>query len=181
MFKALGIAVFVLSCAGNGWTADALSLAKVQAAAGSTIEIPITLKDVSGTRLGSDASPIQALALRVAAEPAEAVRSMTMKRAGVTGRLQPQFEHSQKDDAGAMYLVSFSANKARIVLRLDPEDGGDEIGRIVVTLAPDLARGTVIRLSIDPDTATLSNEGGTLSEQTSDGTLQLMDGAIVIR
>lgn len=161
--------------------ADVLTLGRIEARAGSVAEVPILLRDVSGTALGSDAAPIQALALRVVAEPKEAVQSLSLKRAGVTARLQPQFEHSQKAENGAIYLVSFNARKARLVLRLDPDDGGDEIGRIVVSLSPDLAAGTVIRLSIDPTTAILSDEGGTVSEQSGDGTLHLTDGAIVIR
>lgn len=178
----LSVILFLLSLSACPlFGADILTLGRIEAKAGSVVEVPLLLKDVSGTALGSDATPIQALALRVVAEPKEAVQSLSLKRTGVTARLQPQFEHSQKDEDAAIYLVSFNARKARLVLRLDPEDSGDEIGRIVVTLSPDLATGTVIRLSIDPTTATLSDEGGTRSEQTSDGTLQLMDGAIVIR
>jgi hypothetical protein len=181
MPKVLVFSLALVVCAGSAWPADVLSLGKVEARAGATVEIPITLKDVGGTRLGSDTAAIQAVAFRVNAEPQEAVRSITFRRSGVIAKLLPQFEHSLKDDASATYLVSFSASKARIALRLDPDDAGDEIARVIVNLAPDLAAGAEIRLSIDPVTATLSNETGTLSEQTSDGTLQLIDGAIVIR
>ena len=93
---------------------------------------------------------------------------------------RPQFEHWLKTDNSLSYLVAFNSSKAKVSVRANPDDGGDEIGRVVVELAPHLAAGTVIRLSIDPLTATLSNEGGTLSEQHSDGTLQLIDGAIVV-
>jgi hypothetical protein len=162
------------------FAADAISLGRAEARPGTSVEVPVTLKDNSGTRLGSDAAPIQAIAFRVIAEPKEAVVSITFRRTGAVQRLTPQFEHSVKTDNSVSYLVAFSSAKAKLNLRANPDDAGDEIGRVVIELAPHLAAGTVVRLSIDPLTATLSNEGGTLSEQHADGTLQLIDGAIVV-
>ena len=181
MYKALGAFIAAIAVSATGvFAADVLSLGRANARPGGQVEVPITLKDVSGTRLGSDAAAIQAIAFRVVAEPKEAVRSVTFRRSGAIQRLTPQFEHSLKTDNSVSYLAAFSSAKAKVTLRVDPDDAGDEIGRVIVELAPRLAAGTVIRLSIDPLTATLSNEGGTLSEQQGDGTLQLIDGAIVV-
>ena len=180
MRKARGAFIALAFSATGVFAADSISLGRADARPGSTVEVPVTLKDSSGTRLGSDGAPIQAVAFRVIAEPKEAVSSITFRRGGVLQRLTPQFEHSQKTDNSVSYLVAFSSAKAKMNLRANPDDAGDEIGRVVVELAPHLAARTVVRLSIDPLTATLSNEGGTLSQQHADGTLQLIDGAIVV-
>ena len=180
MYKALGAFIALAFSATGVFAADSISLGRAEARPGTTVEIPVTLKDSSGTRLGSDGAPIQAIAFSVIAEPKEAVASITFRRSGALQRLTPQFEHSLKADNSVSYLAAFSSAKAKMKLRTNPDDAGDEVGRVIVELAPHLAAGTVVRLSIDPLTATLSNEGGTQLEQNADGSLQLIDGAIVV-
>src|SRR5690349_14815356 len=80
--------------AGRAAAQDVITVGTVTADNGPTVEVPVSLRDVSGTPLGMDqpaASRIQAFSIRVTYSPASAVSSVTFSRAGVTANLQPIF------------------------------------------------------------------------------------------
>ena len=58
----------------------------------NTVDVPVYIRDVSGTPLGKDqpaGSKIQSISIRVTYAPAAAVQSVTFSRAGITAGLTP--------------------------------------------------------------------------------------------
>ena len=94
---ALLLALFAATSA-LGQAADSVTVGTVNvAAAGSTVDVPVYIRDVSGTPLGIDQPPgsrIQSYSLTVNYAPAAAVQSVTFTRAGITAPLTPTFESS---------------------------------------------------------------------------------------
>src|SRR5437899_12660882 len=79
-------------------TADTVTVGTVSlASAGSTVDVPVFIRDASGTPLGIDQPPgsrIQSYSLTVNYAPTSAVQSVTFTRAGITAPLTPAFESS---------------------------------------------------------------------------------------
>ncbi|HEV2718394.1 MAG TPA: hypothetical protein VG323_00125, partial [Thermoanaerobaculia bacterium] len=78
--------------------ADVVTVGSVAlASAGATVDVPVFIRDTSGTPLGIDQPPgsrIQSYSLTVNYSPATAVQSITFTRAGITAPLTPAFESS---------------------------------------------------------------------------------------
>ena len=77
--------------------ADVVTVGTVNGASGGTIDVPVFIRDTSGTPLGIDQPPgsrIQSYALTVSYSPASSVQSITFTRAGITAPLTPTFESS---------------------------------------------------------------------------------------
>src|SRR5438067_6155991 len=61
-------------------------------ASSNTVDVPVFIRDVSGTPLGQDrpaGSKIQGISIRVFYAPAAAVQSVTFTRAGIAAGLNP--------------------------------------------------------------------------------------------
>src|SRR5438477_12791122 len=59
---------------------------------GSVVDVPVSIRDVSGTPLGIDrpaGSKIQAFSIKVSYAPASAVSAITFSRSGITAGLTP--------------------------------------------------------------------------------------------
>ena len=68
---------------------DAVTVQTVTASS-NTVDVPVFIRDVSGTPLGRDqpaGSKIQGISIRVLYAPASAVQSVTFTRAGITANL----------------------------------------------------------------------------------------------
>src|SRR5690242_11645326 len=64
---------------------------------GTSIDVPVYIRDTSGTPLGIDQPPgsrIQSYSIKVNYSPAASVQSVTFTRAGITSPLTPSFESS---------------------------------------------------------------------------------------
>lgn len=161
--------------------ADELALAAATAAPGATVRLPVRLRDRPGTPLGADqpfGAAIQAFALRVRALPAGSVTAMTIRRAGVAATRTPLFESAPATADGAAFLVSFEEAKAPLV-GFSGRDG-TILAEVEVRLAAKLPPGTVIDLRLDPALSVLGNQAGTIEENTANGGLRLVDGAIEV-
>ncbi len=165
-------------------TPDVVTVATVNGPQFSTVDVPVFIRDSSGTPLGLDQPAgfhIQAYAIKVNYSPAVAVQSITFTRGGVTTSLTPASE-SSPSSAGAISLIdSFSEATNPIPLTLNGALPGNQVATLHVTLANTATPGTVITLTLDPTSLTqLSNDTGTVGEMVSNGALTLVSGAITV-
>ncbi|HEX3580439.1 MAG TPA: hypothetical protein VH087_01665, partial [Thermoanaerobaculia bacterium] len=56
---------------------------------------------------------------------------------------------------------------------------GNQVAKLHFTFAPGTPTGTVVTLTLDPSLTQLANQGGTTSETVNNGTLTLVNGAII--
>jgi hypothetical protein len=184
----LGIGTTLLmtsaALAGTISTPDTVTVATVLGPQFTTVDVPVLIRDASGTPLGLDQPPgfhIQAYAIKVNYSPASAVQSITFTRGGVTTSLTPASE-STPTSAGSISLIdSFSEATNPIPFTLNGALPGNQVGTLHVTLAASATPGTVITLTLDPSSLTqLSNDTGTVGEMVSNGALALVNGAITV-
>ena len=165
-------------------TADTVTVGTVSlASAGSTVDVPVFIRDVSGTPLGLDQPPgsrIQSYSLTVNYAPASAVQSVTFTRAGITAPLTPAFESSPSAPGTISLLDVFQESTNLIPFTLNGAPPGNQVGVLHVTIAPTATVGTTIALTLDPTLTQLANQAGTTTETTTNGSLTLVNGAIVV-
>ena len=165
-------------------TPDSVTVATVTGPQFSTVDVPVFIRDSSGTPLGLDQPAgfhIQAYAIKVNYSPAAAVQSITFTRGGITTPLTPASE-SSPTSAGSISLIdSFSEATNPIPLTLNGALPGDQVATLHVTLSPAATPGTIITLTLDPTSLTqLSNDTGTVGEMVSNGALTLVSGAVTV-
>ncbi len=154
----------------------------VAAPPGSTFDVPVFARDVSGTPLGVDqpaGSRIQSLAYKVTFSPAAAVASKLFARAGITAGLTPTFEATPGTATTASYLGTFDELSNPIPFTLDAAPPGNQVLKITVTLANAAPAGT-ITLVLDPTATLLANQAGSSEETLANGWLTLADGQITV-
>ncbi len=153
---------------------------------GNTVDVPIYVRDASGTALGRDQAAgarIQSFSIKVSYSPASSIQSATASRAGIAAGLHPVFgDNSFAQPGSATWFVNFSESTDLVPFNVNAAPPGDQVAHIVFTLSSSAAPGSSIALTIDPDPTktVLTNQGGTISESTSNGGLTLVDGAINI-
>ncbi|MEA2345595.1 MAG: hypothetical protein QOF63_3764 [Thermoanaerobaculia bacterium] len=170
--------------AGSISTPDVVTVATVTGPQFSTVDVPVFIRDSSGTPLGLDQPAgfhIQAYSIKVNYAPASAVQSITFTRGGVTTSLTPASE-SSPSSAGSISLIdSFSEATNPIPFTLNGALPGNQVATLHVTLAATATPGTIITLTLDPTALTqLSNASGTVGEMVSNGTLTLVNGSITV-
>jgi hypothetical protein len=132
--------------------------------------VPLYVQDVSGTPLGTDASPgnrIQAISFQISF-PAIAVTSASFTRAGALAGLTPAVEQTANGSGSIGWLASFKESTQPIPLTINAAIPGNRIGTLLLTLANGLANGLTVALTFKPGNTLLSNQGGTLEEATFD-------------
>jgi hypothetical protein len=163
---------------------DVITIGTVNAS-GPTVDMPVYIRDVSGTPLGMDQAPparIQAFSIRVLYSPAAAVSSVTFNRAGVTSGLSPTFETKPASAGAISLLASFQQSTTPIPFSLNAGSPGNLVAHLVFTLSSSAAPGTDIALALDGTTTQLTDDGGTAAtkETSGNGRLSLAGGAIHI-
>ena len=146
-----------------------------------TVDVPVFIRDVSGTPLGIDqpaGSRLQAYSLKVNYAPA--VSSITFSRAGITASLTPTFESSPSSPGSISLIDTFQESTNLIPFTVNAAAPGNQVGHLVVNVPPALPPGTVITLTLDSGLTQLTNEGGTTSETVGNGTLALINGSITV-
>ena len=165
-------------------TADTVTVGTVSlASAGSTVDVPVFIRDASGTPLGIDqpsGSRIQSYSLTVNYAPASAVQSVTFTRAGITAPLTPAFESSPSAPGTISLLDVFQESTNLIPFTSNAPLPGNQVGVLHVTIAPTATVGTTIALTLDPTLTQLANQAGTTSETVANNNLTLVNGAIVV-
>ncbi len=161
-----------------GGPADVLALGTVEADAGAAVEVPLYLRDLEGTPLGGGGEAIQGFAFRVDF-PAKAVASASFVQAGVTAGKTPVFPVVQAASDHLVVLLKFARASDPLALRPDAPAPGDLVGHLRLELATGLSAGTTVELVLD-GASILVNDDATVSESPARGSLDLVDGAVVI-
>jgi len=164
-----------------GQPADVVTVGSVIGASGGTVDVPVYVRDTSGTLIGIDqpfGSRIQSYGLTVNYSPAASVQAITFTRGGITVPLTPAFESSPATAGSITLLDSFNETTNLIPFTSNATLPGDQVGVLHVTVAPTAAIGSTITLTLDPTLTQLSNQAGSMRETTAAGNLLLVNGAI---
>ena len=160
---------------------DVVTVGTANGASGGTVDVPVFIRDTSGTPLGIDqpfGSRIQSYAITVNYSPASSVQSITFTRAGITAPLTPTFE-SSPSGAGTVTLIdTFSETTNLIPFTSNAAVPGNQIGVLHVAISPAAPFPSTITLTLDSTLTQLNNQGGTKTESTSINGLTLVNGAI---
>jgi len=179
---AVGV-LFVPAVVAQPTPSDVITVATVTGSSG-TIDVPVYIRDTAGTPLGIDQPPgsrIQSYSINVLYGPAAAVQSITFTRGGITQPLTPTFENSPAVPGVSIALLdTFDEGTNLIPFTSNAALPGNQVATLHVTLAPSVAPGTTITLTLDPVLTQLTNEGGTTSETVANQRLTLVSGAIVV-
>ncbi|MEA2346142.1 MAG: hypothetical protein QOF63_4311, partial [Thermoanaerobaculia bacterium] len=161
--------------------ADSITVGSVMAT-GTTVDVPVYIRDLSGTVLGTDqavSSRIQAFSMKVRWSPAAAVASVAFTRSGITSNISPASESRPSNATSASLVDSFQSTSS-IPFTSNGSLPGDVVAHLLVTLSASAPAGSAINLSLDPSVTTLANQAGTIEESAERGSLALVDGGISI-
>jgi hypothetical protein len=152
---------------------------------GGPVDVPVYIRDTSGTPLGRDqpaGSKIQSYSIKVDYSPASAVQSVSFTRAGITVPLTPTFENSPSAPGSVSLIGTFQESTNLIPFTLNATPPGDLVGHLVFTMAPSVARGQLITLTLDPTLTQLTDQSGSAATKESVGNanLLLVNGTISI-
>lgn len=160
---------------------DVVTVGSGTVAAGGTIELPVYIRDVSGTTLGSDATKIQALVLRFNLAPASMVSSVAFARAAGAAPLTPLYERTGTVTQGGVtsltYVGSFAASQS-LPLAPDGAAPGTRIGTLTVSVASGVNAGTPLSVTFDGQRTLLSNQAATITETAINRQLAFTAGQI---
>lgn len=164
---------------------DTVTVATVNGAIGSVVDVPVYIRDASGTPLGLDQPPgsrIQSYAIKVTYSPASAVQSVTFTRAGITSSLTPTFENSPASPGAISLLDTFQESTNLIPFTLDGALPGNKVAHLLVTVSPTAVVGSTITLTLDPTLTELTDEAGDppTIENSGNARLTLVNGAITV-
>src|SRR5687768_4835237 len=170
-----------------GGAADAQDVVTVGTvtASGTTVEVPIFIRDAGGTSLGIDrpaGSKIQSFSIKVVYEPVAAISSISIARDGITASLTPTSEFTPATANSVSILDTFPEATNLIPFTLNASAPGDRVAQLFVTLSASATPGTTISLMLDSALTQLTDAGGTAAtkESEANGQLQLVDGSIQI-
>jgi uncharacterized protein YjdB len=152
---------------------------------GSTVDVPVYIRDLSGTPLGIDrpaGSKIQSFSIKVSYAPASAVASIGFSRAGITAGLTPTSEFTPASAGSVSLLDTFSEASSPIPFTLNAGAPGNLVAHLTVNLSAAAQPGTAITLTLDPSLTQLTDSGGSAAtkETSANGQLSLVNGAINI-
>lgn len=189
--KAIAITVLILSALLPAAPAtaqvpqDVITVGSGATAPGAAVDIPLFIRDTSGTPLGIDqpsGSRIQSYSLKVTYAPAAAVQSVTFTRAGITQTLTPAFEASPAAAGSISLLDTFQESTNLVPFVSNAALPGNQVAHLVFNLSPSATPGTTITLTVDPVLTQLSDQTGTpaTKETVAAGNLALVNGAITV-
>ncbi|MBV8520020.1 MAG: hypothetical protein JO197_21690 [Acidobacteria bacterium] len=152
-------------------------------ASGSTVDVPVYIRDVSGTPLGMDrpaGSKIQSYSIKVTYAPTSAISSISFSRAGITANLTPTSEFTPATSNSVSLLDTFQESTNPIPFTLNAAAPGNQVAHLVVTLSASATPGSTITLTLDSSLTQLTDAGGSAAtkETVGNGQLHLVNGAI---
>lgn len=174
--------IALLFLAASARAQDVLTLGTGVAAPGGSASVPVSILDRTGTPLGTDAGTgnrIQGIAFKVFFPPS-LVSSVTFTRGGVAAGLTPLFETTLQGTGWISYVASFRETTNAIPLNPNPPAPGDTIGTLTVMIQPAAANGATVLLTLDPGSAMLSNQAGSVRETVAatNANLALVNGSV---
>jgi hypothetical protein len=166
-------------------TPDTVTVATVNGPVGSVVDVPVFIRDASGTPIGLDQPPgsrIQSYSIKVNYSPASSVQSISFSRAGITSSLTPTFESSPASAGAISLLDTFQESTNLIPFTLDGALPGNQVAHLLVTLSPTAPVGSTVTLTLDPTLTELTDEAGNPGtvETTTNGRLALVSGVITV-
>src|SRR5262249_50804596 len=132
--------------------ADTLTIGNLSAARGTTANVPVYVRDTSGSPLGMDqaaANRIQGIGFKVSYAPLASVTVVSFTRAGVLQGLTALYETTLTPAGSVGYVGSFAQSTNPIPFVSDASAPGSLIGYLNVTIAQNAPVGTPITLTID--------------------------------
>jgi uncharacterized protein YjdB len=177
-------ALVSLFTAGAVAAQDAVTVGTVTAS-GTTVDVPISIRDVSGTTLGIDqpaGSKIQSFSIKVTYAPANAVSAISIARDGITESLTPTSEFKPSTANSISILDTFPESTNPIPFTLNAAAPGNRVAHLSITLSASATPGTLISLTLDPALTQLTDTGGSAGtkETQANGRLQLVNGSVAI-
>lgn len=179
------IALLAILCAAPAVAQfDVVTVGTVNAS-GSTVDVPIYIRDGGGSPLGVDrpaGSRIQAFSIKVTYAPASAVTAATIGRAGITASLSPTSEFKPASPPSISILDTFEESTNPIPFSLNAPLPGNLVAHLVLTLSASAAPGSTITLTLDPALTQLTDQGGSAAtkETVANGALKVVNGAVNI-
>jgi hypothetical protein len=155
---------------------DVLTIGTTSATAGSSITVPVYLRDASGTALGADSGTgnrIQGIMLQVTTTPPVAGMSITFEPGGALQGRTPLYQRG----GSGRWIGSYSETGQPLALNTAAAPG-DRIGTLRITLPAALNGTPSVVLAFHPLTTILSNQAGTVTESMANRHLQLVRGTI---
>ena len=164
--------------------ADVITVGTGTSTPGASVDIPVFIRDTSGTALGIDqpsGSRIQSYSIKVDYAPAASVQAVTFTRAGITQSLTPTFESSPAAAGSISLLDTFQESTNLIPLTSNAPLPGNQVAVLHFTLASNAAPGS-ITLTLDSALTQLTDEGGDAAtrETTTAANLTLLNGSITV-
>lgn len=164
--------------------ADTVLVGSGSAAPSGTVDIPVSIRDASGSPLGVDHPPgshIQSFSIKVDYAPASAIQSITFTRGGITTSLTPAFESSPSGPGTVSLLETFQESTNPIPFTSNAP-GGNQVGVLHVTIAPGATPGTAVALTLDPTLTQLTDQSGSgaTKETVTAGNLTLVNGVLTV-
>lgn len=164
---------------------DTVTVGSASAPPTGSVDVPVFIRDSSGTPLGIDQPPgsrIQSYSLKVDYAPASAVSSVTFTRGGITTALTPTFE-SSPSGAGTITLIdTFQEATNLIPFTSNAALPGNQVGTLHFNIAAGATPGTNITLTLDPALTQLTDQAGTpaTKESVGGGNLVLVPGVLTV-
>lgn len=163
---------------------DVITVGTGTGSAGSVVDIPVFIRDTSGTPLGVDQPPgskIQSYSIKVNYAPASSVQSITFTRAGITSSLTPTFESSPSGAGTVSLLDTFQESTNPIPFVSNAALPGNQVAHLLITLSPSAPPGA-LTLTLDPTLTQLTDQAGSgaTKETTTAGNLLLVNGSVNI-
>jgi hypothetical protein len=164
---------------------DVITVGSGIAPAGTVIDIPVSIRDTSGTPLGVDQPPgskIQSYSIKVDYAPAASVQSITFTRAGITASKTPLFESSPSAAGTISLLDTFQESTDLLPFTLNAPLPGNQVAHLLIQLSPSATPGP-LTLTIDPVLTQLTDEGGNAAtkETVANGRLLLVSGVVTVQ
>jgi hypothetical protein len=182
-----GFAVAALAASRPVAAQDILALGTATGDKGTTVTIPLYVRDASGTILGLDAGAgnlIQGINLQLTwAAGLGTVSSIV--HSGICGPLTPIAEFAPGGGPTSIgYVVSYSETTNQIPFTLDAASPGQQVATVSFAISASAPKGT-FPITINPSTlqTQLVNQAGTLQEDTGlapPNTLSVLDGSVTI-
>jgi hypothetical protein len=165
--------------------ADTVTVGSASAPPTGSIDVPVFIRDASGTPLGIDQPPgsrIQSYSLKVNYSPASAVASVTFTRGGITTTLTPTFESSPAG-AGTITLIdTFQEATNLIPFTSNAALPGNQVATLHFNIAASATPGTNITLTLDPALTQLTDQSGSgaTKESVANANLVLVPGVLTV-
>jgi hypothetical protein len=163
---------------------DVVTVGSVSGFGGTTVDVPVYIRDTSGTPLGTDQPPgskLQSWSIKVNYAPSTSVQSVTFTRAGITTGLTPLFESSPASAGTISLLDTFQESNALVPFVSNAALPGQQVAHLLIQLSPSAPAG-VLTLTLDPTLTQLTNEGGDAAtkETVANARLLLVSGAVTV-